>query len=119
MFARLSAALLLLAALAAGCTTAEDRNPSPDFAPVTDGRGAGEVLRVRTGTHADLVILNAGYAAGVRPGMNLILSRQGKAIASLVVAEATQDSAAALILDLTPDETVKAGDSAKVKTVVP
>ena len=118
MFARISA-LLLLAALAAGCSSAENPNPAPDSAPLSEGRGVGEVVRIQAGKHADLVILNAGYAAGVRPGMQLILSRQGKAIASLVVAEATQDSAAALILDLTPNETVKAGDSAKVKTVVP
>lgn len=117
MFARLPA-LFLFAALAAGCA-AGDSDTAPASAPLAEGRGVGEVVRVQAGARADLVILNAGYAAGVRPGMQLHLSRQGKAIASLVVAEATQDSAAALILDLSPNETVKAGDSAKVKTVVP
>ena len=112
---------LLLAALATGCAAKDDTatiSPAPGDA-FTSAAGVGEVVRVETGTQTDLVIINAGYARNIRPGMKLSLSRQGKAIASLVVAEATQDSAAALITDLTPNETVKAGDSAKVKTVVP
>jgi hypothetical protein len=112
------AAVFLLSAFAAGCNTAADpgNSPAPDAAEVA-GQRVGEVLRVEAGTHADIVIINAGYGRNIRPGMQLSLSRQGKAIASLVVAEATQDGAAALILDLTPNETVTAGDSAKVKTV--
>jgi hypothetical protein len=112
------AAVFLLAAFAAGCTTAvkPENSPAPEAAEQA-GQRVGEVLRVETGTHADIVIINAGYGRNIRPGMQLSLSRQGKAIASLVVAEATQDGAAALILDLVPNETVKAGDSAKVKTV--
>lgn len=110
--------MFLLAAFAAGCTTAADSENSPATeAAEQAGPRVGEVIRIKSGTHADLVIINAGYGRNIRPGMQLSLSRQGKAIASLVVAEATQESAAALILDLTPNETVKAGDSAKVKTV--
>lgn len=112
---------MLLAAFAAGCATKVDPAPAlPAPGPAfTSAAGVGEVVRVETGAQTDLVIINAGYARNVRPGMQLSLSRQGNAIASLVVAEATQESAAALILDLTPNQTVKAGDSAKVKTVVP
>ena len=109
---------LCLAAFASGCSeTGDTETDSATQAAFYNAPEVGRVLRIESGVNTDLVIINAGYARNVRPGMKLTLSRQGKAIASLVVAEATQDSAAALILDLTPNETVKAGDSAKVKTV--
>lgn len=109
---------LLLAVLAAGCAgSGEPETDLAEQAAYFNAPEVGKVIRIETGSDTDVVIIDAGYARNVRPGMKLSLSRQGKAIASLVVAEATRDSAAALILDLTPNENVKAGDSAKVKTV--
>lgn len=122
MSARLPA-ILLAAALLAGCA-ATDRGAAPENPATLDSRESfsdsrtrvGRVIRVEQGEHADWVLLDAGYERNVRTGMNITVRRQGKAIASLVVAETTARTAAALILDLTPNQTVQAGDSAHITT---
>ena len=121
MLARLPV-LLLAAALLAGCAAkspqAAPESASPEsFDPSLDARvRVGRVLRVEQGEQADWVLLDAGFERNLRPGMNITVRRQGKVIASLVVAETTAETAAALILDLNPNQTVQAGDSAHITT---
>lgn len=104
----------------AGCATrpgaTEASAPFRDDIPQDDQRGVGRVLRIEAGENADWVLLDAGYERNVSPGMKITVRRQGKVIATLVVAETTAQAAAALILELTPQETVQPGDSAHITT---
>lgn len=101
----------------ASSTQAADAAPALDFDPQRDAKTrVGRVERVEAGETADWVLLDAGYERNVSPGMKITVRRQGKAIATLVVAETTAQAAAALILELTPNQTVQPGDSAHITT---
>jgi hypothetical protein len=76
------------------------------------------VSKVVTGDTTDIVLLEGGYRQGISPGMVLHIEQEpGRPVAALVVADATVDYAAALILEVAPSATIKAGDSAKIKTI--
>jgi hypothetical protein len=77
----------------------------------------GHVEKVITASSTDLVLLDAGYKQNIRPGMVCLVEQEGKAIASLSIAESTLDHAVGLILTLAPGAVIKAGDTAKIKTV--
>lgn len=125
MIARISA-VCLVACVFAGCTTrpeSADTDSStatlaaPDYSAEHDANvRVGQVTKVEPGENADWVLLDAGSERNVRSGMKITVRRQGKVIASLVVAETTAHAAAALILDLTPNQTVRSGDSAHITT---
>lgn len=76
-----------------------------------------QVRKIVSGTTSDLVLLEGGYRQNIRPGMVCLVEQSGRAIAALVIAESTADHAVALILELAPRAAIKAGDTAKIKTV--
>ncbi len=103
---RLAASLcLLLAPLGAA-------EPAPGPAVAT---GAVDVAAVLPGEAADLVVLAGGHAQGIRPGMVCGVTRAGRAVARLIVAESRETRAVALVLDLAPGEALRPGDRAEAR----
>lgn len=74
------------------------------------------VVGVRTTRVADLVLLGAGFDAGLRQGMVCRVTRGNADIAEVLLVELRDHASAALILTLTPKQSVRAGDLAIVKT---
>ena len=78
---------------------------------------AAPVVAVQATRVADLVLLGAGFSAGLRQGMVFSVVRGGVEIAEVVLVELRPRAAAALILNLAPGQSIRAGDTATVKTL--
>jgi len=103
----LDSACLLAVASATG---AETRVLAP---AESDGRAL--VASVVPGSSADLLVLDGGYARGLRPGAVCTLSRAGAPLGSVIVAESARARSVALVLELAPGVSVSAGDLVSVR----
>lgn len=72
---------------------------------------AGVVAVVESGA-ADLVVLEGGVAAGLRPGQVLAVSRESVAVGELLVASVGQGRAVAFLTALEPGQSLQSGDRA-------
>ena len=105
--AQLSAVLVLASATtmhAAALVTTRSVAPAP-------------VLAVQSARVSDFVLLGAGFSAGLRQGMVCRVSRNGTEVAEILLVELRNRTGAALILQLAPGESIRAGDLATVKTL--
>lgn len=64
---------------------------------------------------ADLVLLDAGFDAGLRQGMVCRVTRGGLEVAEVLLVDLRPAHSAALILNLAPRQAIRAGDSVRVK----
>lgn len=78
---------------------------------------AAPVVAVQPTRVADLVLLGAGFEAGLRQGMVFTVSRANTEVAQIVVVELRPRAAAALIVQVAPGQAIQAGDFASVKTL--
>ncbi|MET0261804.1 MAG: hypothetical protein ABW223_02815 [Rariglobus sp.] len=78
---------------------------------------AARVVAVQPTRIADVVLLGAGFEAGLRQGMVFNVVRGGTEIAEIVLVELRPRAGAALILQLAPGQSIQAGDTATVKTL--
>jgi hypothetical protein len=78
---------------------------------------AAPVVAVQATRVADIVLLGAGFDAGLRQGMVFSVVRSGMEIAEIVLVELRPRAGAALILNLAPGQSIRAGDTATVKTL--
>lgn len=78
---------------------------------------AAPVVAVQATRVADVVLLGAGFEAGLRQGMVFSVVRSGVEIAEVVLVELRPRAGAALILQLAPGQSIRAGDTATVKTL--
>ena len=76
----------------------------------------GSVVAVQPTRVADLILLDAGFAAGLRQGMVCRLVRGNLEIAEVLLVELRPNHSAALIVSVTPRQQIRAGDSAFIKT---
>ncbi len=72
--------------------------------------GRATVKTVVEGTFEDFVVLEGGLRAGFRPGMVAVVERGDRSIARLLIAEANDARAVALILELAPQQTIQSED---------
>jgi len=100
-------ALLALLPLA----TASGRPAWTDVALATAVPAAGVVAVVESGA-ADLVVLEGGVTAGLRPGQVLAVSRAATPVAELLVASVGQGKAVAFLTTLAPGQSLQSGDRA-------
>ncbi len=77
--------------------------------------GGAEVVALRAGTDADLVVLSGGYAQGLRPGMVCAVLRQRTPVARVIIAESCEIRAVALVLAVAPGEEIRPGDQAQAR----
>ena len=89
----------LAAALLAG-------EASPVAAPVR----SASVVSIVSASAADLVVLDHGFDAGLRQGMVCRVTRGEASIAEVQLVTLRPTCSAALILDLAPAQTIRAGD---------
>lgn len=83
-------------------------------------RGAGaitvaEVVAVQPGRVADVVLLNRGLEAGLREGMVCRVDRGAIEVAEVVLVELRPSWASALILTVSPSQSIRMGDAVSVK----
>jgi len=101
-FRGLTAAALLAIAGAASCFA----GPALPSATVVSVQSAGA---------ADLVLLGAGFDAGLREGMVCRITRAATTVADVQLVGLRSNCSAALILNLAPGQSIRAGDLASVK----
>lgn len=80
-----------------------------------ESNGQANVVEVVVGRSADLVVLASGYDAGLRPGAVCTVSRAGQAFGSIVVADASERRAVALILSLDGGARINPGDTVTLR----
>jgi hypothetical protein len=79
--------------------------------------GTARVTNLRPAGPADLVVLDAGHAAGLRAGMVCTLRRAGRDLGEILLVELRSQAATALITTLATGEEVQPGDTAAAKTI--
>jgi hypothetical protein len=77
--------------------------------------GSAPVVAVRSARVADLVLLGGGFEAGLREGMVCRVTRGATVIAEIELVGLRARAGAALILNLTPGQSIQPGDLASVK----
>ncbi|MGH7944622.1 MAG: hypothetical protein ACREH8_18840 [Opitutaceae bacterium] len=73
------------------------------------------VIAVEPTRVADLILLRGGFDAGLRQGMVCRVTRGAIAIAEVLLVELRPAHSAAVILSVTPKQSIRAGDVASVK----
>ena len=76
-----------------------------------------KIVRIEALPAADLVVLDAGYEAGLRQSMVCKVSRGGEFLGELLLVELRPRAATALILHRTTGRTLQSGDTVAVQTV--
>lgn len=72
--------------------------------------GKASVSAVITATTSDLLVLDGGHERGIRPGAVCSVTRAGRFVGSVVIAESARHRAVALILSLEPSAQINPGD---------
>jgi hypothetical protein len=101
----LSSALLALAALVSSST----------LASAAQVFGRALVVATQPARSTDLVLLDAGFDVGLRAGMICHVSRGTLSVGEILLVELRPSAASALILGLTPNQTILSGDQVAVK----
>ena len=76
-----------------------------------------QVVNVQPTSVADLVLLDHGFNAGLRQGMICRVTRGTTDIAEVLLVELRPACSAALILSVTPKQSIRAGDVAAIKVL--
>lgn len=79
--------------------------------------GEARIVHIEVMPSADLVVLDAGYEAGLRQSMICQVSRSGESVGKLLLVQLRQKSSIALILNLTSGRSLHNGDTVAVQTV--
>jgi hypothetical protein len=80
-----------------------------------ESQGRASVASVVAGRESDLVKVQGGYAAGLRPGMVCAVNRSTKAVAQVIIVEADAERAIALVLSLAPSAEILSGDQVEAR----
>ena len=75
------------------------------------------VVAVEPSRVADLVLLSGGFDAGLRQGMVCRVTRGTTEIAEVLLVELRPSCSAALILNVAPKQSIRAGDLAAIKVL--
>ncbi len=79
--------------------------------------GTAPVVTLQSTRVADLVILGGGFDADLRAGMVCRVTRGATDVAEVLLVELRPTCSAAVILRLSPKQTIHAGDLASIKTL--
>lgn len=85
----------------------------PAWVEAEPAAGAASIAAIAEGAAQDLVVLEGGLAQGLQRGMVLLATESDRPVGRLLVAEATEDRAVALILELVPGQLLEPGDVAR------
>jgi hypothetical protein len=73
------------------------------------------VVAIQPTRVADVVLLRGGFDAGLRQGMVCRVTRGTAEIAEVLLVDLRPSHSAALILNVTPKQSIRAGDIASIK----
>jgi hypothetical protein len=76
---------------------------------------AASVVSIQPTRVADLVLLDRGFDAGFRQGMVCRITRGNSEIAEILLVDLRPTCSAALIVNITAKQSIRAGDTASVK----
>lgn len=82
-----------------------------------EGRSQARVISVQPARAADLIMLDAGFDAGLRMGMVCRVKRGTTEIAEVLLVDIRASHSAALIASNMPRQSIRPGDSVSVKTL--
>ncbi len=88
---------------------------TPFTARAASASGLIEVVAVQPARTADLVLLDGGFDAGLRQGMVCRITRGATEVAEVLLVELRPTCASALITNLAPGQSIRAGDIARLK----
>jgi hypothetical protein len=88
---------------------------APFSAQAARGAASAAVVAVQPARVADLVLLDGGFAAGLREGMVCRVTRGAAEIAEILLVDLRPACSAALIVSVAPRQSIRAGDVATVK----
>lgn len=77
----------------------------------------GIVYGVYEGRHADLVLVAGGFDSGFRAGMVCQIFQEGADVAEVIMVDVRENTSAALIRELKPENRIAPGQSVRIKTV--
>jgi hypothetical protein len=75
------------------------------------------VVAVQANRLADLVLLDAGFDAGLRQGMVCLVTRGGLEVAEVLLVELRPSNSAALIVSASPRQAIRLGDTVRIKLI--
>ncbi len=81
------------------------------------GASSAGVVAVQPTRVADLVILGRGFDAGLRQGMVCRVTRGSLEIAEILLVDLRLACSAALIVNVSPRQSIRAGDLATIKVL--
>ena len=90
---------------------------TPFTARAASASGSAKVVAVQPARVADLVLLGGGFDAGLRQGMVCRVTRGTTEVAEVLLVELRPACSAALILNLAPNQSIRAGDLARIKVL--
>jgi hypothetical protein len=90
---------------------------TPFTARAAVASGSAAVVAVQPSRVADLVLLGRGFDAGLRQGMVCRVTRGTTDVAEVLLVELRPTCSAALILNLAPNQSIRAGDLARIKVL--
>ena len=76
-----------------------------------------EVVGVHPTRIADLIVLGDGFDAGLRQGMVCRITRGASDIAEIILVDLRANCGSALIVSLSPGQSIRPGDVASVKVL--
>jgi hypothetical protein len=88
---------------------------SPFSARAAVEQALAEVVVVHPTRIADIVVLGHGFDASLRQGMICRITRGGSQIAEVILVELRSTCGSALIVNLSPRQSIQVGDVASVK----
>jgi len=103
---------LLVASLVFGVSTASL------YSDNHDSQDQLLVAAIEFGELADLVAISGGLQQGIERGMLLSVFREGRKIGELLVTRSVKDCSAALITQISPNESLAIGDRATIKVQI-
>lgn len=112
MFRSISISLIGIAA----CCAAWAGSPAFVDAPLRP-TGLADIILLETTPAGDLVVLDNGYDAGLRPGMHCEVWRQGDVVGEIIVVAARSQRAVAVIPGSDRDWSPRIGDTVLAKTL--
>jgi hypothetical protein len=88
---------------------------TPFSARAAIASGSAEVVALHSARVADLVLLGHGHDAGFRQGMVCRVTRGASDIAEIILVDLRPSCGSALIVSLSPGQSIRKGDLASVK----
>ena len=90
---------------------------APISVRAANGPGVVEVVSVQPSRVADIVFLGRGFDSGLRQGMVCRIMRGTSEVAEVLLVDLRPSVSAALIVSVSPKQSIRVGDTANIKVL--